>query len=298
MEQSEASAPGVSVATDGEVAVVTLDRPPVNALDAELLEALTATAARLAAERPAAVVLTGAGRCFSAGMDLRTTPQLDAGGQRRTVAALNDAFAAWYRLPLPVVAAVGGPAIAGGMILALCADVRVAAAGAPWGLAEVRVGIPYPRAALAVVRAELTGPAARRLALGAANVAAEELIDAGAVDEVIAAEELIDAGAVDEVIAAAELIDAGAVDEVVAAEAPAAGGAAGASATTVKPAGDGPAFAVAADAVRARALAVARELGALDARAYADTKLRLRAPALAEMDGPDPLVDGWLGPVA
>lgn len=234
MEQSEASA-SIEVAADGEVAVVTLDRPPVNALDAELLEALTAVAARLEAERPAAVVLIGAGRCFSAGMDLRSTPALDAAGQRRTVVALNDAFAAWYRLPLPVVAAVGGPAIAGGMILALCADVRVAAAGAPWGLAEVRVGIPYPRAALAVVRAELTGPAARRLALGAANVAAEELIGAGAVDEVVEA-----------------------------------GG------------------------VRERALAVAREQGALDARAYADTKLRLRAAALAEMEGPDPLVDGWL----
>ncbi|MBB4660711.1 enoyl-CoA hydratase-related protein [Conexibacter arvalis] len=225
----------VTVAAAGDVAVVTLDRPPVNALDAELLEALTATAERLAEERPGAVVLTGAGRCFSAGMDLRSTPALDAAGQRRTVAALDAAFTAWYALPLPVVAAVGGAAIAGGMILALCADRRVAAAGAPLGLAEVRVGIPYPRAALAVVRAELTGPAARRLALGAENVAAESLVDGGAVDEVVPAAE-----------------------------------------------------------VGERALAAARDLAALDARAYADTKLRLRAPALAECDGPDPLADGWL----
>ena len=81
------------------------------------------------------------------------------------------------------MAAVNGHAIAGGLILALCADHRVCATEGKLGLTELRAGIPYPVAAISVVRAELSPPAARRLALGATLVDPAEALALGVVDE-------------------------------------------------------------------------------------------------------------------
>jgi len=93
-------------------------------------------------------------------------PALDRLGQRRLVEALNDSFGTLYAWPKPVVAAVNGHAIAGGLILALCADWRVVAdVPLQASLAEVKVGVTYPVAPLEVARAELTPAAARRLVL-------------------------------------------------------------------------------------------------------------------------------------
>ena len=78
-----------------------------------------------APSRPAAVVLTGSGGFFSGGVDLKLAPTLSADEQRGMVAGINRMFADWYGFPRPVVAAVNGHAVAGGMILALCADHRV-----------------------------------------------------------------------------------------------------------------------------------------------------------------------------
>ena len=72
------------------------------------------------------------------------------------VAGINRLFIDWYSFPRPVVAAVNGHAVAGGAILALCADRRIGAADATYGLTELRVGVPYPAAAIACVRAELS----------------------------------------------------------------------------------------------------------------------------------------------
>jgi enoyl-CoA hydratase len=87
---------------------------------------------------------------------------------------------------------VNGHAIAGGMILALCGDHRLAAdGGGRFGLTEVRAGIPYPRAAIAIVRAELDSAAARRLVLGGELVGVREALALGLVDEVCDAAELL-----------------------------------------------------------------------------------------------------------
>ena len=113
-----------------------------------------------------AAVIAADGPAFSAGLNLKTVPSLDRLGQRRLVDALNEAFGTLYGWPKPLVAAVNGHAIAGGLILALCADWRVAA-DVPMqvSLAEVRVGVTYPVAALEVARSELSPAAARRLML-------------------------------------------------------------------------------------------------------------------------------------
>jgi enoyl-CoA hydratase len=173
----------VTIEASGDVACVRVDRPPANALDLELLEQGRAALDELAASQPAAVVLTGREGFFSAGVDLKLAPTLDAAGQRRMVEGINRLFAGWYAFPRPLVCAVNGHAIAGGLILALCGDHRVGARGSSYGLTELRAGIPYPAVAMAVVRAELTPPAARRLVLGAGLVDAETAAALGVFDE-------------------------------------------------------------------------------------------------------------------
>ncbi len=138
---------------------------------------------QLARSEPGAVVLTGTDRFFSAGMDLKAAPALTSGEQRTMVDAINRLFLGWYAFPRPVVAAVNGHAIAGGLILALCADHRICATEGKLGLTELRAGIPYPVAAISVVRSELSPPSARRLALGATLVDPAEALELGAVDE-------------------------------------------------------------------------------------------------------------------
>lgn len=167
-------------------ALVRIDRPPANAMDQELLDAGIALASRLRDEAPRAVVVTGREGFFSAGVDLKVAPTLDVDAQRRMVAAINDFFEAWYTLPVPVVAAVNGHAIAGGLILALCADYRVAGNQGKFGLTELRAGIPFPAVAIAVVRAELEPRAARRLALEAGLGGAAAMHELGAFDEIAA----------------------------------------------------------------------------------------------------------------
>jgi enoyl-CoA hydratase len=174
----------IHIEETGDVAVMRIDRPPANALDLDLLAEGHAVRERLASEEPGAVVITGRERFFSAGMDLKAAPELSPAEQRQTVNGINRLFSGWYAFPRPVVAAVNGHAIAGGLILALCADHRVCARGeGKFGLTELRAGIPYPAAAIAVVRAELGAATARRLVLGAALFGPEEALELGVVDE-------------------------------------------------------------------------------------------------------------------
>ena len=172
---------------DGDVAVLHVDRPPVNALDLSLLAEGAAMLEELRAEPPAAVVIAGRQGCFCAGVDLKLVPTLDAEGQRELVDGINRLFGGWYSFERPLVAAVTGHAVAGGFILALCGDVRVAATVGRHGLTEVRAGLPYPAAAIAVVRAELSKAAARQLVLGGELIDSQRAFELGAFDEVVSA---------------------------------------------------------------------------------------------------------------
>jgi enoyl-CoA hydratase/carnithine racemase len=175
----------------GEVAVVRIDRPPANALDPELLDEGHRVVEELAQAAPGAVVLTGRDGFFSAGVDLKLVPTLDDAGQRAMVSGINRLFAAWYGFPRPVVCAVNGHAIAGGLILALCGDYRVGAPEGKLGLTEIRAGVGFPVAAMAVVQAELSAPVARRLVFLAELVDPLEALELGALDEVVEAEDVL-----------------------------------------------------------------------------------------------------------
>jgi enoyl-CoA hydratase len=181
----------VTVEDRGGIALVRVDRPPANALDPGLLADAVEVLAELRAASPDAVVLTGAGRFFSGGADLKAVPLLAPTEQAAMVTGINQVFTGWYGFPRPVVAAVNGHAIAGGLILALCADMRIVGPDGSFGVTEVKVGIPYPVAAMAVVRAELAPPVARRLVLTAELIDAPSAVAAGVFDELV-----VDAGLV------------------------------------------------------------------------------------------------------
>src|SRR4051794_10227905 len=192
LEDDGVALPGyIHIEEEGDVAVVRIDRPPANALDLDLLSEGHEVRERLASAGPAAVVLTGSERFFSAGMDLKAAPGMSTSEQRHTVDGINRLFSGWYSFPRPVAAAVNGHAVAGGLILALCAARRIGADEGRFGLTELRAGLPYPLAAISIVRAELAPQAARRLALGADLISPEEALALGALDELLPRDEVL-----------------------------------------------------------------------------------------------------------
>jgi enoyl-CoA hydratase len=177
---------------DDGIVVVAVDRPPANAMDAALLRELVEAVAQVAAQVPRALVLSGRPGCFSAGADLKAVPTYGPAQQREMVTGINAMALGVYELEFPVVGAITGHAIAGGLVLALCTDIRVASSAGRYGLTEVKVGVPYPQAALGVVGAELTPQAARVLALGSELTDAAECERLGVFDEVLAADDVLD----------------------------------------------------------------------------------------------------------
>ena len=182
----------VSLAERDSVAVLTVDRPPANAMDLALLGDLVDAIEGVAAAVPPALVLAGREGFFSAGADLKAVPGYGPAEQRGMVDAITRMALGVYGLPCPVVCAVTGHAIAGGLVLALCGDHRVASTEGRYGLTEVKVGVPYPQAAIGVVRAELPAPAARLLALGNRLVDAAECVRLGAFDDALAPDQVLD----------------------------------------------------------------------------------------------------------
>lgn len=174
----------------GDVEVVRLEHGKVNALDTELLRAIAATFEDLARGDARAVVLTGTGRVFSAGANLLRV--LDEGEEfvRASMPVLSEAFLSVFRFPRPVVAAVNGHAIAGGAVFALACDHRIMCGGT-FGLAELRVGVPFPVAAIEIVRSALGARGLDEAVLFGDNVEPAEALARGYVDAVVEPEELM-----------------------------------------------------------------------------------------------------------
>jgi enoyl-CoA hydratase len=101
------------------------------------------------------------------------------------VEGINAMALGVYGLACPVIGAITGHAIAGGLVLALCTDLRVASSAGRYGLTEIKVGVPYPQAAIGVVRAELAPHAARMLSFSNRLVDAAECRRLGVFDEVV-----------------------------------------------------------------------------------------------------------------
>lgn len=165
----------------GDVVVLTLDRPPVNALDVQTLDELSDHLD--ACGDVGAVVLTGAGRTFSAGADLVAVlgaqdDEIDAG-----IDALTRCFRTLFLVPRPVVAAVNGAALAGGAVLACACDYRVAGERGPIGVIELAAGVPFPAWALEVVRYGVAHARFQEVVYLAGGYSPDEARSVGLVDE-------------------------------------------------------------------------------------------------------------------
>jgi enoyl-CoA hydratase len=177
---------------EDRVAVLRLAHGPVNAMDQELCEAIAERFRALDSDPARAVVVTGTGRAFSAGVDLKRILDEGAPYVERFLPALSAAFRALFQLSKPVVAAVNGHAIAGGCVLAACSDVTLMADGpGRIGVPEARVGPPFPRIAIEVLRHAVGDVAARRLMVGALTYTPADAQALGLVDRVLPADELL-----------------------------------------------------------------------------------------------------------
>jgi enoyl-CoA hydratase/carnithine racemase len=174
------------------VAAIRIDRPPLNALSRALLAELEAAARELAGDPDLkAVVVLGGGKAFAAGADIS-----EFGGQAEA-REFGKRFRAAYdgigEIPRPVIAAINGVALGGGLELALACDLRIAADNARVGQPEILLGI-IPGAGATQRLPALVGPArAKELIWSGRQVKADEALAMGIIDRVVPASELEDA---------------------------------------------------------------------------------------------------------
>ena len=168
---------------DEGVVTLTLNRPEKrNALSLDLREQFAGALTELAADDDVGcLVITGAGNAFCSGMDV-TEFGGDRANRERIVELSVAAFGAIMTFPRPAIAAVNGPAVAGGFAIALHCDIRIASESARFGFGELRIGVPPSYAA---ARATLPAGVARELSLSGRIVHAGEAADLGIVSEVV-----------------------------------------------------------------------------------------------------------------
>ena len=170
------------------VGTIRLDRPKMNALNVQVQEEIRAAAAE-ATDRDdvKAVVVYGGERVFAAGADVKEMNDMSYTDMVKRSGGLQSAFTAVARIPKPVVAAITGYALGGGCELALCADVRFAAADATLGQPEILLGI-IPGAGGTQRLTRLVGPStAKDLIFTGRFVKADEALAIGLVDKVFPA---------------------------------------------------------------------------------------------------------------
>jgi enoyl-CoA hydratase len=184
-------APAMDLERHGDVTVLRIRGTKANSMTPEMVEALGAAVVKVVESDARALVLTGEGRFFSAGLAL---PAL-VGLGRPELHAFMQSFARTMRTlfasPKPVVAAINGHAIAGGTVLALQCDVRVAAAGDQRiGLNEVQLGIALPTSVMEPLRFAIAAKHLTEVALEGRLYSPAEALAVGLVDAVVPPGEL------------------------------------------------------------------------------------------------------------
>ena len=172
------------------VARLTLDNPAKrNALDHDILDAFADVLPRLEAR---CLLITGTGKVFSAGYDIGALPQDDFARAAEAIVAhpFTAAIEALDAYPFPVLAALNGHAIGGGLELALSCDLRVCSADARLGMPPARLGLIYSHTGLRKFIDALGAPRTRELFFTARNVGAEEALRWGLVGEVLPADQV------------------------------------------------------------------------------------------------------------
>lgn len=189
---------------DRDVAMLTLNRPEKrNAITFEMMSELHSALDELESDRARAVILTGAGKSFCAGMDLSvlqgmktTTAERDVVNPEPPAGALEDSkriaglFRHFYSFPKPLIGAINGHALAGGCALATLCDFTLAAPGSKFGYPEVHIGFMPAFVAIFLIR-QVGEKRTRDLLLTGRMVEAEEARQLGLVNEVVPAEGLL-----------------------------------------------------------------------------------------------------------
>lgn len=176
----------ISVETHGRVAVVRMAHGRANALDTTLCLDLVAQLGELERGGHRAAVLTGHGPIFSAGVDLLGLRDGGPGYLEEFLPALSEAFLAVFNCSVPVVAALNGHAVAGGCILVCACDRRVMNEGhGRIGVTELLVGVPFPVAAMEILRFAVGTPRLKELAYFGRTYSATEAVGLGLVNEAV-----------------------------------------------------------------------------------------------------------------
>lgn len=180
---------------EGDVALITLNRPEKrNAISPEMVGELTAALNEAEADRVHAVILTGRGNAFCAGMDLASLKELSAESPEHVAEdarKIAQMFRRIYGFSKPLIAAVNGAAIAGGCGIATLADFTLAVPEAKFGYTEVQIGFIPALVSVFVVR-QLGEKRARDLLLTGRILGAEEARRMGLVNEIVPAEKLLE----------------------------------------------------------------------------------------------------------
>jgi enoyl-CoA hydratase/carnithine racemase len=176
----------VRVEVADQIATIRLDRPKMNALNAQVQAEIAAAAAQVSSDDAVrAVILYGGERVFAAGADIKEMAPLGAAEMSKRTGALQASFNDVASIPKPVVAAITGYALGGGLELALCADFRVLGESAKVGQPEILLGI-IPGAGGTQRLPRLIGPAkAKDLIFSGRHVGAAEALAIGLADKVV-----------------------------------------------------------------------------------------------------------------
>jgi enoyl-CoA hydratase/carnithine racemase len=161
---------------------IVMNGPAKNALGTKMMQFIL-DELRVAAGAP--VLLTGAGDAFSAGLNLKEVVSLDETTGEPFLRLLENCMTTLYLYPAPTVAAINGHAIAGGCILALCCDHRVAtsSSSAKVGINEVAIGLRFPPRVLAIARSRVPRRYRDRVLLGGTLFSPADAQEMGLVDE-------------------------------------------------------------------------------------------------------------------
>lgn len=181
----------LNVLSHDAIVDIALARPPVNALNLELLRGLRQALEDAARQGARGIVLSGAQGMFSAGVDVPALMAQDRAGVRAFWREFFAVCGTLARSPVPVAAAITGHSPAGGAVLALFCDYRVMAEG-PFriGLNEVQVGLSVPECIQMALRRVVGAYRAERLLVAGAMITADEALACGMVDELTGVEQV------------------------------------------------------------------------------------------------------------
>jgi enoyl-CoA hydratase len=183
----------IGAETRDGIEVLTLRHGKANALDIELCDALATRFLALRLADAKAIIITGTDNIFSAGVDLKRLSDGGAAYVRDFLPHLHRLYEAVFFHPKPVVAAINGHAVAGGCVLAACADRRIMARNAGRiGVTELLVGVPFPALAFEILRFGVPAANLAEFTYSGATYPFDAALDRGWVDELAEPSELLE----------------------------------------------------------------------------------------------------------